>query len=231
AVVTVQDNRSSANIGGGVLLGGTTFPLLDIGNGVTANVVHNDLSFNTANALGFGLRIIAIGSATAESGIVEGVVAAQITNNRLQGNRNSIMIDAGFPERNSPTGECDKRTFSARYDLTFAENTLSGSVRKAVLLSFTRGQIYTGNNATNNHARWQYLHGAQFTIDDPGQTLSLASAVTPASNTDIPAASLVLDHPERDRYVGGSCPDDVAPAETLDNTLIYNGQVIAPAPN
>jgi hypothetical protein len=227
AEVVVRDNRSTSNIGGGVLLGGTTFPLLDIGNGLTAEVFHNDLSLNTSPALGFGIRVIAIGSQSAEPAVVPGRVTATILGNRLHGNRNSIMIDAGFPQRVAAPGQCDQRMFTGEFELALDGNTVSGSVSKAVLVSFTRGQIYTG---TNPHGAWQYLHDANYNISDPDETLQLLAATTPTSNTEKPATAVVLDHPENDRVIGGVCTQDQL-AEPLNNVLMYNGSVIPPTPN
>jgi hypothetical protein len=125
------------------------------------------------------------------------------------------MIDAGFPVRNRLASGCDERTFSGQLSLSLRSNSITGSLQRPALVTFTRGQVITNANPLGD---WQYLHDATFTIDDPDLTLGEG----------------LIDHPFADPFVndasnGGACPADET-AEPLANSLIYNGQVMPPRP-
>jgi len=223
AVVTIADNRSVGNTSGGLLLGGTAFPLTEYGDQLVASVLHNDLSLNQAGAaLGFGLRILALGTIVPPDQ-KRGRVTADIRDNKIDGNRNSVMIDAGFPTRILDES-CDKRVFEAEFALTFSGNSITGEPARDTLLSFTRGQALTAP-AKNPLSRWQYLHSATIAIEDADQTLGLLYAGYVKDDLILPPTAAVIDHPMYDRFVGGECDDDIV-KEELSNTLIYNGVII-----
>jgi hypothetical protein len=214
ASVTATDNRSVDNNGGGLLLGGSAVPVAGSGARLDARVVHNDLSLNQGTAPGSGLRVVAI-QPIGPDDEPRGQVTALIADNRVANNRHGLMVDAGFPVRNSRTSGCDARTFSGRLDLRLRGNTLTGSLQRAALVTFTRGQVFTNGNPLRD---WQYLHEATFTIDDPDLTLG----------------GSLFDHPESDPFVndgrnGGTCAADEA-SEPLSNVLIYNDEELPPQP-
>ena len=82
------------------------------------------------------------------------------------------------------------------------DNTLAGNLLQP-LITMTR--LHAVGNATQL-ARFQYLHGAAFFIDDPDNVL----------------ASARIDNPQADPYVGGPCDADVL-HESLNNTVLVNG--------
>jgi len=83
---------------------------------------------------------------------------------------------------------------------------VTNSVLAPALMTFTRN---TAALAPGTMSQWQYLHGAAFTITDPDGTL----------------ADAWIDHPERDPFLGPCFGD--ATNELLNNTLTYNGAVLA----
>jgi hypothetical protein len=206
ADVVVQDNRVVGNVGGGMLLVATDQGLELNGELLlSAQVVHNDLSSNSTAPQGFGLRVMAIKN-TRPSTRSAGSVNAVFNDNRIVANRFGVVVDAGFPYRNV-SGGCDTRVFSGQFDLSFRGNTLEGSAIAAAVVSTTRYLVSMKlNPAANSLANWQYLHGATISLDDP----------------DLVLGSFRYDHPEFDRFTGGSCTADVV-AEPLGNTIIYNG--------
>jgi hypothetical protein len=204
ARIEVTENRSVGNSGGGLLLSGTTFPIIEVGDVLEARVLHNDLSSNVGGALGFGLRVLALGTIVPDSQ-AGGSVLARIYGNRLAGNRNGMMIDAGFPRRNLQPDGCDTRVFTGRLELNLRSNSISGSLSNTAIVSFTRAQVFTAP-VTNPPENWQYLHNATFSIDDP----------------DLSLAQFVVDHPLLDPYTGGNCDDDIT-NEALNNRFLYNG--------
>lgn len=211
ADVTITDNRSENNNAGGLLLVGSTFPLAQHGDQLDANVLHNDLSLNTgAAALGFGLRIIALGPELSSSQI-GGRVSAQINDNRIADNLRDFMFDAGFTARNIRPNGCDKRDFTGQFDLSLRANTFPDGRPPTSLVTFTRGQVVTKPDK-NPFSKWHYLHGATFTISDPDLILKL---------NDVDSTH-VVDHPMVDPFMGGDCNGD-ATSEPLWNKLIYNG--------
>ncbi len=205
ATVTLQDNRSVGNSAGGLLLGGSAFPVDEIGDTLNATVTHNDLSSHTGAALGFGLRVIALGQSVpgAQSG---GNVTAQINDNRIVGNRRGLMIDAGFPQRYSAPGICDAREFTGRLNLSLRGNTVTGSLSRSALVSFTRGQAITVGTGPAAPSLWRYLHRAAFAITDP----------------DLSIAGYLLDDPDTDPNADPACTADTA-VTLLQNSFTYNG--------
>ena len=203
--LVIADNRSVSNLSGGLLLAGTSYPLPEFGNSLDVDVVHNDLSGNDRNtALGFGVRVLAIGtipSLSSPSSPVEGQVTARFVDNKITLNNHGVMIDAGEPVRNFPGG-CDSRRYGGEINLSFHDNLLADNLIRNAFISFTRAQVITGTAA---QSRFQYLHDALIWVDDPGENL----------------ASYVLDHPEFDRFTGGVCADDVT-NEALFNLMYYN---------
>ena len=131
-------------------------------------------------------------------------VHALVQDNRIDGNRIGVQIDAGFPFR-SVSGVCESRVYSGVFDLEFAGNTVTGSLQAPALVTFTR------HNAALNSSmlpQWQYLHAATYTISDSDGIL----------------ADAWIDHPASDPFLG-PCPGD-ASNEPLGNTLVYNGVVL-----
>ncbi len=210
----IADNRSIANTSGGLLLAGTSYPLPEFGNQLNAAIVHNDFSGNDLNAaLGFGVRILAIGTTpdlNTPASPVEGRVNAHFIDNRISLNNHGVMIDAGEPVRNIPPGGCDNRRFTGEIQLSFSGDTVAGNLIRNTFISFTRAQVITGTAA---QSRFQYLHSALVVLADPGEVL----------------APWVLDHPEFDRFAGGSCADDVS-NEALLNSFFYNSSEVAETP-
>ena len=195
-------NRSVQNntVGGGLLLAGSSIGIPEHGDRLDAVVRDNDLSGNTAPNQGFGLRVFIMSPEPGVSQSAAGVHAL-VQDNRLDGNRIGVQIDAGFPFR-SVSGACESRVYSAAVDLDLRGNSLTGSLLAPALVTFTR------NNAALNSSMlplWQYLHNATYTISDEDGTL----------------ASAWIDHPAADPFTG-PCPGD-ATNEPLGNVLVYNG--------
>jgi hypothetical protein len=82
------------------------------------------------------------------------------------------------------------------------------------VVTFTRGQVFTNGNPLR---RWQYLHGATYSIEDPDLTLL--------------GPSHLFDHPLLDPFpppgTVGTCDADQT-NEALNNTLWYNGEEVQP---
>jgi hypothetical protein len=214
ASVTLADNRSVDNNGGGLLLGGSAVPVAGTEGLLEAWVTRNDLSLNQGTAQGFGLRVVVI-QPLGPGDEPRGRVRARITDNRIADDRIGLMIDAGFPARNRKPSGCDERTFSGQLSLVLRGNSVTGSLQRPALVTFTRGQVITNGSPLRD---WQYLHDATFAIDDPDLTLGEG----------------LFDHPFADPFVndasnGGACLADEA-AEPLANTLVYNGEVMPPQP-
>jgi hypothetical protein len=204
--VTFSNNRSVANTIGGLLLNGASINIPEHGDQLDAIVRDNDLSNNTASQ-GFGFRAFILRRDPGAPGDTQstGNIRAQLRGNRIAGNRIGIYVDAGFPYRQVGS-TCDPRVFSGSIDLMFRGNTVTDSLLAPALVTFTRN---TAALAPGTLSQWQYLHGAAFTITDPDGTL----------------AGAWIDHPERDPFLGPCFGD--ATNELLNNTLTYNGAVLA----
>ena len=205
--VTFSNNRSVANTIGGVLLNGASIDIPEHGDQLDAIVRDNDLSSNTTSPNAFGFRAFILRRDPGEPGDTQssGNIRAQLRGNRIAGNRTGIFVDAGFPYRQVGT-TCDPRVFSGSIDLVFRGNTVTDSLLASALVTFTRNSAAT---APGTLPQWQYLHGAAFTITDPDGTLAGAR----------------IDHPERDPFIGPCFGD--ATNELLNNTLTYNGALLA----
>ncbi len=200
-------NRSARNGLGGLFLNGSAFGVPETGDQLQMVVRGNDLSEHSETPLGFGLRVVVIRRDLGVPGDSQstGNVKATVQGNRIVDNAIGVIVDAGFPYRR--VGEiCDPRVYSGTIDLELRGNTLSGSRRTPALISFTR--VTTAVNQLELPA-WQYLHSTTYDISDVDGAL----------------AGAWIDHPELDPYVG-PCPND-STREALDNTLIYNGAVLA----
>ncbi len=203
--VVASGNRSVNNTLGGMLLNGASINIPELGDKLNAVVRDNDLSNNTGNQ-GFGLRLFILRRDPGAPGDSQSsaLIDAIVADNRINGNRIGLMIDAGFPYR-SVGSVCDPRVFSGAINLELAANTLTGSLQAPALVTFTR------NSASLSPATlslWQYLHGASFSISDRDGTL----------------ADALIDHPAADPYVG-PCPGD-GTHEALGNVLTYNGSTL-----
>jgi hypothetical protein len=205
AAVTVTGNRSVSNGAGGLLLGGTTFPLLESGDILTADILHNDLSSHASVPLGFGLRVLAIGGDLPDSQD-RGTVTARIHDNRIAGNRRGLIVDAGFTRRYTALGACDPHEYTGVLNLSLRGNTVTGSLSRSALVTFTRVQAITVGTGGSAPTRWRYLHGATFTIDDP----------------DLSLADYELDDPLTDPKADPACEADTA-NPLLANVFAYNG--------
>lgn len=210
ADVVVRDNRMVQNSLGGLVLGGAAYPIEDPGDLLTAEVRDNDLSENTGNSQGFGLRIMVI---RREPEVVPSLSAARVSatvqGNRIVLNQFGVVVDAGFPFRRwrAPnTGICDLRAFTGELDLFFRSNEIDDSLTTDGFISFTR---YTASMREVERISWKYLSGATFTISDPDGSLEGAT----------------VDHRAVDPFIG-PCPGD-ATNEALNNVLNYNGQPVA----
>lgn len=204
--VVAAGNRAVNNSIGGILLNGVSINLPELGDELHAVVRGNDLSNNVGNQ-GFGLRIFILRRDAGAPGDTQSSarIHALALDNRIDGNRIGVMLDAGFPYR-SVGDVCDPRVFSGTIDVDFVGNTLTNSLTRPALITFTR------NIAALNPSilpLWQYLHDATFDISDVDGSL----------------ADAWIDHPATDPFVG-SCPGD-ATHESLGNVLIYNGEVLA----
>jgi len=201
--VVVTGNRAVDNLQGGVGLVASSVGIPEVGDRLDAVVRDNDLSGNTAPNQGFGLRVFVM---SPEPGVSQSAasVEALIQDNRIDGNRIGVAIDAGFPVR-SVGGVCESRVYSGAVDLDLRGNSLTGSLQAPALVAFTR------NTAAQNPLQlplWQYLHGAMYTISDRDGTLDDAW----------------IDHPAADPFLG-PCPGD-ATNEPLGNGFVYNGLVL-----
>jgi hypothetical protein len=219
ATVNVLNNRSVQNTGGGLLLQGTSFPLREVSESLQAQVNNNDLSQNDTAPLGFGVRIFALGQVV-PTPQVAGKATVSLNGNRLANNRYALVVDAGFPRRNTlplSSGICDARTFTGQLSVSLNDNTIGPSSVTPALVSFTRSQVFQAPSG-NPISAWQYLHNASISIADPALTLG-------------GTAGFRIDHQEIDQFVGGNCANDVI-AEPLGNRLTYNGiEVLAPFRN
>lgn len=203
STVVVNGNRSVQNTLGGVLLGGASINIPELGDQLNATVRNNDLSGNTDPTQGFGLRVFILRRDLGAPGDTQSAasIEAVVKGNRLDGNRIGVMIDAGFPYRRVGN-VCDSRVYSGDIYLELAGNTLTGSLLAPSLVTFTR-QVAALN--TLLLPQWQYLHAATFTISDREKTL----------------ADAWIDHPASDPSLG-PCPGDTT-NEPLENALFYNG--------
>jgi hypothetical protein len=204
AVVEVRANRSVANTNGGLLLaGGVDLSGSGIFNALTATVVRNDFSGNSATSTSFGLRVYAVKRDPPDAFMQsDGNVTASIAENRIHDNTLGIIIDAGFPYRTFK-GAADPRAYTAAFDLTFGSNDVASNPIPA-LITFTRfstaltpSQLIPNGTANS----FKYLVNSTFTIADPLNTL----------------AGYWLDHPERDPYSG----------DVLLNVLMVNGEEVS----
>ena len=203
--VLFEFNRAVNNTVGGLQLNGSSTGIPELGDELNVTVRGNDLSNNTGNQ-GFGLRAFVLrrdprapGNAQSEAS-----VSAVVLENRFAGNRIGVVLDAGFPYRQSEGG-CDPRTFSGTLNLRLLGNTLSGSSLSSSLITFTRSS--TGLSPSTL-SQFQYLHGGTYNISDRDGILSEAW----------------IDHPAADPFLGPCAADAVH--EPLNNLLIYNGQVL-----
>jgi len=200
--VVFQGNRAVHNMIGGVLLVGASINIPELGDELKAVVRDNDLSGNG----GFGFRAFILRRDLGAPGDSQSSasVYALVQGNHIVGNRNGIVIDAGFPYRQAGV-TCDTRVYSGNMDLRFTGNTLSESTLTPALITFTRS---TAALTPSTLPQWQYLHGATFTIDDQEGIL----------------ADAWIDHPAIDPILG-PCPADAA-HEFLGNVLIYNNVIL-----
>jgi Protein of unknown function (DUF1565) len=204
--VVATGNRSVENTLGGMLLNGASINIPELGDQLDATIRDNDLSGNTAPPQGFGLRVFILRRDLGAPGDSQSSasIKALVQDNRIDGNRSGIVIDAGFPYRRVGT-VCDSRVYSGTADIELAGNSLAGSLQTPALVTFTRQQ-----SALNPALlpQWGYLHAAHFAISDKDGTLEDAW----------------IDHPATDPFVG-PCPDD-ATNEPLENVFVYNGVVL-----
>jgi hypothetical protein len=201
--VVVTGNRSVQNTIGGVLLAGASFGIPELGDQLNATVRDNDLSGNTSSAQAFGLRVFILRRDLGAPGDSQSSasVKALVQDNRLQGNRIGLLVDAGFPYRRVGS-VCDSRVYSGTVDLTLAGNTLAGSTQTPALVTFTRSVSALTPSLL---PQWQYLHTSTFAISDIDGIL----------------ADAWIDHPASDPFIG-PCPGDET-NEPLGNELLYNG--------
>jgi len=202
--VLFEGNRAVNNSTGGLLLNAASIGIPEYGDELNATVRNNDLSNNNATQ-GFGLRafILRRDPGAPADDQSEAHLSGFITDNQIVGNRIGIVIDAGFPYRRV-NGGCDERVFGGTMRLSFTGNTLFGSSMASSLITFTRSSAAIGQAQL---PQFQYLHGAVFNITDREGILSDA----------------LIDHPAADPFVGPCAAD--ATHESLNNFLIYNGQV------
>ncbi len=204
--VVASGNRSVGNTLGGMLLNGASINIPELGDQLNATVRDNDLSGNTAPGQGFGLRVFILRRDLGAPGDTQSSasVSAVVKDNRIHGNRNGIVIDAGFPYRRVGT-VCDSRVYSGTVNLEFDGNSLEGSLQTPALVTFTRNQSAVNPSLL---PQWGYLHGSHFAITDKDGTL----------------ANAWIDHPASDPFIG-PCPGDET-NEPLENVLFYNGVVL-----
>lgn len=204
-------NRSVHNQSGGLLLNGSAFGIPEHGDQLDVVVQGNDLSENTGSN-SFGLRIFVIRRDLPDTQST-GNVRALIQGNRLFGNQIGILMDAGFPYRETnippPSGPpgCDTRVYTGTLDITLIGNTVSGSLLTQGLISFTR---YSATLKPSTLQSWQYLHNAIYIINDPQGSL----------------AGYLKDDPINDPFPvlpgAALCAADTT-NEPLSNTLEYYG--------
>lgn len=204
--VVASGNRSVGNTLGGMLLNGASINIPELGDQLNATVRDNDLSGNTAAGQGFGLRVFILRRDIGAPGDTQSSasVTARLMDNRIHGNRNGIVIDAGFPYRRVGT-VCDSRPYSGTVDLELDGNSLESSLQTPALVTFTRNQSAVNPSLL---PQWGYLHAAHFAITDKDGTLEDAW----------------IDNPATDPFVG-PCPGDTT-NEPLGNVLLYNGVIL-----
>jgi hypothetical protein len=201
ANVRIVGNRSVGNANGGVLLDGGNSGTDDVGDRLAAVIQHNDLSDNIGSPNGFGLRVFSspLGPFLLAN---DNHVSALVLENRIRGNRNGVVIDAGFPYRAIGTS-FDPRLHRGSADVTLRNNDVAGNVVPA-LITFTRSTaalVPTQLAPSPTGTSWKYLQESSFRIHDPLDSL----------------AGYWLDHPEFDPIDG----------RQLQNALIVNGREVA----
>jgi hypothetical protein len=204
ANVTVQDNRSTANGEGGLILAtgadAVAFPSApgvqadtDMFDTLNATVTGNDLSNSpqVTGQPGFGLRLFQDGPTHVPSYTS---VRATVEGNTMDHDGYGVIVDAGFPFRP------DARLFTGAVSATFSSNTIAHVTSgKPAIVSFTR---YTATLCPKELAAWKYLQHSSYTL----------------TGTDNTFTGAVIDNPTHD-------PIDARP---LRNTLTINGNPVSP---
>jgi hypothetical protein len=168
-----------------------------------AEVVGNDLSHNTATRrFTSGVRIAVSAPRIPGSDAVDGSVTAHLRDNRIVGNEIGLIIDAGFPNRDT---QCASRLYTGSIDVTLGGNLLADSRLTEAIISFTR--FSASLDKLCGQAQWQYLRNATYTIDDPDGTIG----------------GYWIDHVENNPFFSSSPPCSPDDGEPLGNRLFYNG--------
>ena len=189
---------------GGVLLVGSSVWIPEEGDELDAVVRDNVLSSNEQ----FGVRLFIVFRLPGFPGDTQatGNIRAVVRGNEMHDNETGFLLDAGFPFRfGDDPSVCDpRRTYQGSINLTLFDNSLSSRFSNAWVV-FTRWP--GGGNPF-----FKYLHSSTFRIADPDGIF----------------ADAVIEHPERDPFIG-PCPGD-ALDERLKNVLIINGEVLPYTP-
>lgn len=179
--VAYVNNRAESNQNG-LLLVGTSDGIPGMGYLINADIRDNDFLKNnitpadpvTSLRYNNGIRMIVKGREPNQgTGGLFGHVSANVVGNTFTDNSRAVEVDAGFPDRTYPNGDCDWRTFTGLVDATFKSNTLAiGNAPQ--FITFTR------QNAVGKPAQaklYKYLRGSTYTLIDPANTF--AFGVTP----------------------------------------------------
>ena len=181
--VTVRANRATQNLEGlifGVVA--NTFPLqlgantlavvplqttFDLNNAhdqdnipdkLRATVIANDFSDNTSAGLRCFFLSPQFYNTHDQSQPITGNTVAIIRDNSFNGNGDyGIIVDAGFPFRNTP------RQFTGVFMGTFENNELAGNGRTSAFFGFTRVFVSLGNQP---RAGFKYLQQCSFDVTD-----------------------------------------------------------------
>ncbi len=183
AQVTVRANRATQNLEG-LILGvvANTFPLQlgantlavmplqttfdrnnahdqnNIPDRLDATVIANDFSNNRSGGLRCFFLSPQFYNTQDETQPITGTIIATIGDNSFNGNGDyGIIVDAGFPFRNTP------RQFTGVFIATFENNDLAGNGRAPAFFGFTRVFVSLGNAP---RALFKYLQQSSFDVTD-----------------------------------------------------------------
>jgi hypothetical protein len=149
--------------------------------------------------LGFAIRVVGTDGQIAAPATAT-KIDVTLRGNELTNNRTGVMLDEGFPLRILP-GQSEFTTgpWISHIRLRLADNVITGNLRSAAAMSFTRIQAAL---LPQNLSTFKYAESSTFEISDPAGS----------------AADLWIDHLEQDPRSG----------TTLNNTFIYNGVMLIP---
>jgi len=190
AQVTLRANRATQNLVGliltavantfGLQLGANTLAVVplqttfdrtnvhdqnNIPDKLDATVIANDSSNNSSAGLRCFFLPPQFYNTQDETQPITGNILAIIRDNSFNGNGDyGIIVDAGFPFRNTP------RPFTGSFTGTFGNNDLAGNGRTPAFFGFTRVFVSLG---TQPRAGFKYLQQSSFDVTDVDEELAV----------------------------------------------------------